>query len=204
MKKRVARLDDSLFEIRVISVTTHKDDSYVRLLNADDSCQFSPTHFRHHHIGQQYVNCARVISDDVPDAYKVAVEFWGMTQVGNFEGSNILNVPNEPDVVAKRLKISESELEEKLAKIKDRLYATRTSRIAPALDDKILTAWNGMMLASLAEAGRVLKRDDYLAAAERAGDRAAVRCRRRASETCSTRRAGDRARPIPRLRRAGP
>jgi uncharacterized protein len=110
------------------------------------------------------------ISDEVPDAYNVAVEYWGMTRGGNFEGSNILNVPNDDEVVAERLNISVDELHERLAKIKDRLYATRTSRVYPGLDDKILTAWNGMMLASLAEAARVLKRDDYLAAAERAGD----------------------------------
>ena len=110
------------------------------------------------------------ISDEVPDAYNVAVEYWGMTRGGNFEGSNILNVPNDDAVVAERLNISIDELHEKLAKIKDRLYAIRTSRVYPGLDDKILTAWNGMMLASLAEAARVLKRDDYLAAAERAGD----------------------------------
>ena len=110
------------------------------------------------------------ISDEVPDAYNVAVEYWGMTRGGNFEGSNILNVPNDESVVAERLNITVDELHEKLAKIKDRLYATRTSRVYPGLDDKILTAWNGMMLASLAEAARVLKRDDYLAAAERAGD----------------------------------
>lgn len=110
------------------------------------------------------------ILDEVPDAYEVAVEYFGMTKGGNFEGKNILNVPNEPDVAAQRLNISEEELREKLIAIKDRLYAVRTSRIAPALDDKILTAWNGMMLASLAEAARVLGRDDYLGAVERAGD----------------------------------
>jgi uncharacterized protein len=110
------------------------------------------------------------ISEDIPDAYEVAVEYFGMTRGGNFEGKNILNVPNDEDVVAQRLNISGEELQEKLAATKDRLYAVRTSRIAPALDDKILTAWNGMMLASLAEAARVLGRDDYLVAAERAGE----------------------------------
>jgi uncharacterized protein YyaL (SSP411 family) len=110
------------------------------------------------------------ISEDVPNAYEIAVEYWGMSPGGNFEGANILNVPNDDDIVAKRLNLTVAELHEKLAKIKDRLYATRTSRVYPGLDDKILTAWNGMMLASLAEAARVLKRDDYLAAAERAGD----------------------------------
>jgi len=110
------------------------------------------------------------ILDEVPDAVEVAVEYWGMTRAGNFEGNNILHVPNEPDVVAGRLNISEDELQEKLTAIKDRLYAVRTSRVAPGLDDKILAAWNGMMLASLAESARVLGRDDYLGAAERAGD----------------------------------
>ena len=108
--------------------------------------------------------------DDVPNASQIAIEYWGMTPSGNFEGSNILYVPNTDEVVAERLGISVAELQDALTKIKDKLYATRTQRIHPGLDDKIITAWNGMMLASLAEAGRVLQRDDYLTAAERAGD----------------------------------
>lgn len=110
------------------------------------------------------------ITEDVPDAIDVAVEYFGVTKVGNFEGTNILNVPNDDDIAAKRLGITVEELQEKLSAIKDRLYAVRTSRVYPGLDDKILTAWNGMMLASLAEAARVLGREDYLAASERAGD----------------------------------
>jgi uncharacterized protein len=110
------------------------------------------------------------ISEIVPDAYNVAVEYYGVTRGGNFEGANILNVPNEEDVVAERLNIRVEVLREKLLAIRDRLYAVRTSRVYPGLDDKILTAWNGMMLASLSEAARVLGREDYLSAAERAGD----------------------------------
>ncbi|MCA9915781.1 MAG: thioredoxin domain-containing protein, partial [Anaerolineae bacterium] len=102
------------------------------------------------------------ILEDVPDAVEVAVEYWGVTRAGNFEGKNILHVPNEADVAAARLNLSEDQLHNKLAQIKDRLYAVRTSRVAPGLDDKILAAWNGMMLASLAEAARVFGRDDYL------------------------------------------
>jgi uncharacterized protein YyaL (SSP411 family) len=110
------------------------------------------------------------ISETVPDAYDVAVEYFGVSKGGNFEGTNILNVPNEDEVVAERLNLSVEALREKLLAIRDRLYAVRTSRVYPGLDDKILTAWNGMMLASLAEAARVLGREDYLSAAERAGD----------------------------------
>ncbi|MGJ3238422.1 MAG: thioredoxin domain-containing protein [Anaerolineae bacterium] len=110
------------------------------------------------------------IRADVPDAYDVAVAYFGATQAGNFEGANILYMPEDADVVAQQLGIDEATLHSKLSAIKDRLYAVRTSRVHPALDDKILTAWNGMMLASLAEAARVLERDDYRVAAERAGE----------------------------------
>jgi hypothetical protein len=108
--------------------------------------------------------------EEIPQAVETAIEYWGMTPGGNFEGKNILFVPNDEDVVAERLGIEVSELQSRLRAIKDRLYAARTSRVYPGLDDKILTSWNGMMLASLAEAGRVLGREDYLVAAERAGD----------------------------------
>ncbi|MEO8612871.1 MAG: thioredoxin domain-containing protein, partial [Chloroflexota bacterium] len=97
----------------------------------------------------------------------VAIEYWGVTARGNFEGQNILNVPNDDALVAERLDMTVEDLHKKLAAIKDKLYATRTHRVHPGLDDKILTAWNGMMLASLSEAARVLGRADYREAAVR-------------------------------------
>lgn len=106
---------------------------------------------------------------DADDA-RTAIEYFGMTRGGNFEGHNILYVPNDAATVAQRLDIDESELHTRLARIKDALYAARTHRVHPGLDDKILTGWNGLMLASLAEAARVLDRDDYRQAALRAGE----------------------------------
>ena len=100
----------------------------------------------------------------------IAIEYWGMTPGGNFEGHNILHVPNDDALAAERLDISEDELYTRLAAIKDKLYAARTQRVHPGLDDKMLTAWNGMMLASLAQAARVLERDDYRTAAVRCGE----------------------------------
>ncbi|MCA0458906.1 MAG: thioredoxin domain-containing protein [Chloroflexi bacterium] len=104
------------------------------------------------------------------DDARIAVEYWGVTGRGNFEGHNILYVPNDDEVVASRLNISVDELRVKLTAIKDKLYAVRTQRVHPGLDDKILTSWNGMMLASLAEAARVLDRADYQAAAVKNAD----------------------------------
>ncbi|MBZ0279936.1 MAG: thioredoxin domain-containing protein [Anaerolineae bacterium] len=101
---------------------------------------------------------------------RVAIEYWGISSRGNFEGHNILHVPNEDEISAARLNLSVSELHTKLNAIKDKLYAVRTQRVHPGLDDKILTAWNGMMLASLAEAARILNRPDYRAAAVKNAD----------------------------------
>ena len=98
-----------------------------------------------------------LLGEDAP----TAIEYWGVGGRGNFEGHNILNVPSDDDTVASRLKMTVDELQNRLVTIKDKLYATRTHRVHPGLDDKILTAWNGMMLASLAEAARVLDREDY-------------------------------------------
>ncbi len=109
------------------------------------------------------------LSDQLPNAIEIAIECYGLTEHGNFEDANILHIPNELDTVADDLGMSFESLEAALALIKDRLYEERDLRIAPGLDDKILTSWNGLMLASLAEAARVLGREDYRHAALRAG-----------------------------------
>ncbi|MFN8561864.1 MAG: hypothetical protein U0703_09645 [Anaerolineae bacterium] len=104
------------------------------------------------------------------DDARIAVEYWGVTARGNFEGANILSVPSDDAVIAGRLGIPVDDLRAKLTAIRDTLYAARTQRVHPGLDDKILTAWNGMMLASLSEAARVFRRADYFDAAVRCGE----------------------------------
>ncbi|MFN8528947.1 MAG: thioredoxin domain-containing protein [Anaerolineae bacterium] len=101
---------------------------------------------------------------------RIAIEYWGVSASGNFEGANILYVPNEDAVVAERLGLSAEELHAKLAIIRDKLFAERAQRVPPGLDDKIIVSWNGLMLASLAEAARLLKRSDYRTAAVRSAD----------------------------------
>ncbi len=105
-----------------------------------------------------------------PEDADIAVAYYGMTERGNFEGHNILYTPRPDEVVAKQFGLSVEGLHEKLAPIKDKLFAVRSQRIPPGLDDKILTSWNGLMLASLAEGARIFNRKDYAEAAQRAGD----------------------------------
>ena len=96
---------------------------------------------------------------------RVASVYYGVTGEGNFEGANILHVPQEPSTVARQLAMSEEELLSTVQEASEELLEARKDRIPPAKDEKVLTAWNGMMLRSMAEAAAAFNRDDYLAAA---------------------------------------
>lgn len=121
--------------------------------------------------GKFFVWSLREIRETLPsDLADTAVAYWDVTNKGNFEGYNILNVPVDESEVAAKLEISVEVLREHITEAKHLLYATRTHRVHPGLDNKILTAWNGLMLASLAEAARVLDRDDYRVAAIKNAD----------------------------------
>lgn len=96
---------------------------------------------------------------------EAAIRYWDVTESGNFEGHNILNVPAEASHVAASLGISVSDLEAHILSARHKLYAARAHRIPPHRDDKVLTAWNALAIASFAEAGRALGRNDYLEAA---------------------------------------
>jgi uncharacterized protein len=104
---------------------------------------------------------------DDPEMTRVALAYWGVDRGPNFEGHSILFVPREPSEVAEDLGLSEARLEELVAAARARLYGVRDKRVHPGLDDKVLASWNGLTLAAFAEAGRVLGRADYIAAAVR-------------------------------------
>jgi uncharacterized protein YyaL (SSP411 family) len=93
--------------------------------------------------------------------------FYDVTPGGNFERHNILHQRGDLATAAHELALEPEALAAALARGRRRLFEARTERVRPGLDDKVLTAWNGLMLRALAEAARVLGRDDYRAAAER-------------------------------------
>ncbi|MDP8948076.1 MAG: thioredoxin domain-containing protein, partial [Actinomycetota bacterium] len=97
----------------------------------------------------------------------IAERYWDVTSRGNFEGKNILYVPRPPEAVAAEFGISPEELWERIEEIRSKLFAAREQRVRPGRDEKILAAWNGLMLRSFALAARVLKREDYREVAER-------------------------------------
>jgi len=97
-------------------------------------------------------------------------KFYDVTAGGNWERKNILNVPNEPEVFAQQNNISIEDLNKRLADARTKLLAERANRVPPHLDDKVLAGWNGLMIAAMARAGRVLDDDRYRNSAAAAAD----------------------------------
>jgi len=96
--------------------------------------------------------------------------YYDITLSGNWEGKSIPNTPRPLASVAEQLGITPEELERTLEDARRKVYTARQRRVKPELDDKILTAWNGLMIGALADGHRVLGDARYLAAAERAAD----------------------------------
>ena len=92
---------------------------------------------------------------------------YNVTLEGNFEDANILNIKQPLAEIAAREKMTVDELEPVLLNCRKILFAAREKRIKPARDEKVLTAWNGLMLAGFAEAGAILDRPDYSQVAKR-------------------------------------
>ncbi len=87
--------------------------------------------------------------------------YYNVTAQGNFEGHNILNITKSITEVAQQAGISPDELVTILERGKHKLFEIREKRIHPGTDDKILTAWNGLMLKAFAFASRVLHNPEY-------------------------------------------
>ena len=85
--------------------------------------------------------------------------YYGVTRKGNFEGQSILHVAKGGAAIRG---MSDEEFEKTLRRWKMILLAARNERVAPGLDDKVLTSWNGLAMRAFAEAGGALGRPDYV------------------------------------------
>lgn len=111
----------------------------------------------------------RTALDNEEDARRVCA-YYDVTAAGNWEHTNVLHTAHSLETVAKDLGLSADELRQTIEEAKPKLYAARARRIPPELDDKVITAWNGMMIRAMAEAGRVFDVVRYREAAQRACD----------------------------------
>ena len=109
--------------------------------------------------GLTYVWTPAELSDVLGTDAPAAEALFGVTREGTFEhGASTLRLPADPEDPARWMDM------------RRRLLAARRQRAQPARDDKVVTAWNGLALAALAEAGVLLDRPVYLTAAVRCAD----------------------------------
>ena len=104
---------------------------------------------------------------------ELAARVFDATKEGNFDeeatgkatGANVLHLPRPMADVATSLDMKEEDLMARVEDIRVRLLAARSERVRPHLDDKVLTDWNGFMIAALARTGTALDRPDLVDAA---------------------------------------
>jgi uncharacterized protein YyaL (SSP411 family) len=114
------------------------------------------------HEGKFFVWTAEEIAATLGDEdARLFGAYYNVTAGGNFEGKNILNVTSSVTEMAESRKVSAEHLQIVLDSAVRKLFDLRERRVKPDRDEKILTAWNGLMLASFAEASVVLDREDY-------------------------------------------
>ncbi|MFN0011273.1 MAG: thioredoxin domain-containing protein [Phycisphaerales bacterium] len=116
----------------------------------------------------------RGVRSDFDTAF--ALDLYGLNSGPNFQdphhpaepARNVLHLGERPEATAARLGLTVDALNARVDAINAGLLAARHARKQPRLDDKILTSWNGLMIAALADAGRLLNQPAWIDAADRA------------------------------------
>ena len=96
------------------------------------------------------------------------IDYYSVTKEGNWEnGNNILYRSAPGQAIAEKFNLTLKELGDKISALKEILLRERSKRIRPALDDKILTSWNAMMLKGYVDAYRAFNEEDFLVSAKK-------------------------------------
>jgi uncharacterized protein YyaL (SSP411 family) len=124
--------------------------------------------------GKFYVWALDEIREVLGDASEFFEAAYGISERGNWEGKTVLQRALDDSSLAARFQLDPKTVPAKLAESHARLLTIRGSRVRPGTDDKVLTAWNGLMLTTYAEAARALDdpelRHKYLVMATRNAD----------------------------------
>ena len=120
-----------------------------------------------------------------------AAEWYGVSDAGNFEGgTSVLWRPEAAEDVARRLGLGPQELERSMEEARRLLFAAREERVRPGTDDKVLAAWNGLMISALAQAAQVLGEERFARAARAAAEHLLTGMRQADGRLHATARAG--------------
>ncbi|MCB9316905.1 MAG: thioredoxin domain-containing protein [Lewinellaceae bacterium] len=142
----------------VIKEMTHAKGGFYAALDADSEGV----------EGKFYVWTKVEIETVLGDEAELFCAFYGVTESGNWEQTNILWRPESYESFAAANDLEVDVLKQKLQVSREKLAQVRKKRISPGLDDKILLGWNALMCSALANAYTALGKAEYLQVAERA------------------------------------
>src|SRR5437867_2040406 len=112
----------------------------------------------------EYDEVIKILGEETGEIFS---RIYDVSELGNFEGKNILHPILQPEQAAKFFGKEIKEIENLIAEAKAKLLQEREKRVKPFRDEKILTSWNGLMLSGLAEAYKTIGEERYRKAAER-------------------------------------
>ncbi|MEM2141363.1 thioredoxin domain-containing protein [Nitrososphaera sp.] len=137
---------------------THPDGGFYSALDADSEGE----------EGKFYLWTKKEIRDILGDPATIDAfcEYYGVTEGGNFEFKNILNVRSSLDAIAKRAGKKPEEIKKMIDGACAKLLAEREKRVRPGRDEKVLTSWNGLMISGFAKGYAVTGDTRYLEAAK--------------------------------------
>ncbi|MFQ5508329.1 MAG: thioredoxin domain-containing protein [Leptospirillia bacterium] len=144
----------------VMREMTHPDGGFFAAQDADSEGE----------EGRFFVWTPEQIEAALGEDAALFMDCYGVTGEGNFEGRNILSLHEPLARVAARFSLSEEGAEARLNGARKKLLAVRNERVRPGRDDKIITAWNGLMIGAFAQAYEAFGDKAYLEAAIRAAD----------------------------------
>ncbi|MFT7343726.1 MAG: hypothetical protein ACI9XP_000300 [Lentimonas sp.] len=132
---------------------TSKNGAFYSSLDADSDGE----------EGKFYVWTKDEIQSLLGEKADLIIDYYNVTQSGNWEeGKNILHKTKSNKSFAAQHKISEKELSEIIEDAQQKMLKERSKRIRPALDDKIITAWNSLMIKGYVDAYRVFDEHNFL------------------------------------------
>ncbi len=141
----------------IVRELTHPDGGFYSSLDADSEGE----------EGKFYIWSLQEIRETLKEEADFAIAAYHLTEGGNFEGHTVLQRAMSDEELAEQFAMPIEQVVPRLQAAHAKLRIRRAARVRPGTDDKVLTAWNGLMLIAFAEAGRYLQRNDYTLLATR-------------------------------------
>jgi len=160
-------------------VLREMQDANGGFYSAEDADSENPYNTDEYSEGAYYLWTEKEIDEVLSkEEARIAKRFYGVQKDGNalhdpqneFTGRNILYQKYDLAELARKTGVNEEQATTLLQTSRKKLLIKRKTRTAPHLDDKIITAWNGLMISAFARAAVILNEDRYLQAADRATD----------------------------------